>query len=204
MTFFNKLKWVLGILVVFLLIVTTNLIDRNNFVRVKESVETIYEDRLVAKGILFDMLTNLQEKEIAIIKKDTAFFNSKNSKINTGLRNLITKFENTKLTTSESNIFNSLKEDIDVLIDLEKKHEQSDFKNSIKSLNQIEKVKQDLDDLSDIQIDEGSRQLSISKKAIDNVELFTQLEIYFLIILAVIIQIIVIYNPKDKKEENGS
>lgn len=38
--------------------------------------------------------------------------------------------------------------------------------------------------------------MSISKKAIDTVELFTQLEIYILIFLAIVIQIIVIYQPK--------
>lgn len=38
--------------------------------------------------------------------------------------------------------------------------------------------------------------MSISKKAIDSVELFTQIEIYLLIFLAIVIQIIVMYNPK--------
>ena len=54
MTFFNKIKWTLGILMVFVLIVTTNLIDRNNFVRVKDSVVSIYEDRLVAKNLILE------------------------------------------------------------------------------------------------------------------------------------------------------
>jgi len=59
MTFFNKIKWTLGILMVFVLIVTTNLIDRNNFVRVKDSVVSIYEDRLVAKNLILEFMKNL-------------------------------------------------------------------------------------------------------------------------------------------------
>jgi len=55
MRFYNKVKWVLGILIVFILILATNLIDRNNFIRVKDSVVTIYEDRLIASDLVFEM-----------------------------------------------------------------------------------------------------------------------------------------------------
>jgi hypothetical protein len=199
MSFINKLKWVLGILVVFLLIVSTNLIDRNNFVRVKESVETIYEDRLIAKKLIFEMLKSVHQKELALAKNDTTFFNSRNSEVNKNLKNSILKFENTKLTVAESKIFNSLKENIDQLSAIEITYRDSEFNKPSKPLAQIEKVKQNLYDLSNIQLDEGSRQLSISKKAIDNVELFTQLEIIMLVILAIVIQIIVIYRPRQKK-----
>ena len=198
MTFLNKLKWVLGILVVFILIVTTNLIDKNNFVRVKESVETIYEDRLIAKKLIFDMLKSVHQKELALAKNDTVFFNTSNSKVNDNIDNSILKFEDTKLTIAESKLFSSLKDNLDVLKAAEKRYRDSRFENSEKILHQIDNVKQDLYDLSNIQIDEGSRQLSISKKAIDDVELFTQLEIIVLVILAIIIQIIVIYKPKEK------
>lgn len=39
----------------FFLVLATNLVDRSNFNRIKNSVISIYEDRLVAKGIIFDM-----------------------------------------------------------------------------------------------------------------------------------------------------
>ena len=64
--------------------------------------------------------------------------------------------------------------------------------------NDIYAIKANLDDLSRIQLDEGNKQMAISKRAIDTVELFTQMEIYFLIFLALLIQIIIIYQPKDK------
>jgi len=47
-------------------------------------------------------------------------------------------------------------------------------------------------------MNEGKRQMSISKRAIDSIELFTQLEIYVLIFLGVVVQVIVIYKPKEK------
>ena len=80
MAFYNKVKWVLGILVVFLLIVATNLIDRNNFVRVRESVETLYEDRLIANDLLFELAKTVQENEIAVHLSDTSFSENKKKK----------------------------------------------------------------------------------------------------------------------------
>ncbi|WP_191859467.1 MCP four helix bundle domain-containing protein [Hanstruepera ponticola] len=198
MAFYNKAKWVLGILIVFVLIVATNLIDRNNFIRVKDSVTTIYEDRLIAKDIIFDMSKLIHEKEVAIVSTDSVFFNSSNKVVNNSLQELLLKFEQTKLTKEENQIFSNLKEDVLVLKGLEDNYLQDNRTNKSKYLNQIKVVKGDLNDLSDIQIDEGKRQMFISKKAIDTVELFTQIEIYLLIFLAIVIQIIIMYKPKEK------
>mgnify|MGYP006207280059 CR=1 FL=1 len=67
MNFYDKIKWVLGILMVFVLIITTNLLDRNNFVRVKDSVVSIYEDRLIANDLIFEISNSIKQKEIAIV-----------------------------------------------------------------------------------------------------------------------------------------
>ena len=40
--------------------------------------------------------------------------------------------------------------------------------------------------------------MSISKRAVDKVALFTQIEVYVLVILAILIQIIVMYKPRAK------
>ncbi|WP_138432844.1 MCP four helix bundle domain-containing protein [Winogradskyella algicola] len=199
MSFFNKIKWILGILLVFVLIASTNLIDRNNFVRVRDSVVTIYEDRLIAKELIFEMSKSVNKKEIALISRDSLFFIEKNSKVNTQLNNLISRFEQTKLTKEESVIFEDLKLNFKSLSKLETKKLSFDPEKTSASLILISSIKDNLDELSKIQIREGGRQMSISKKAIDTVELFTQIEIYFLVFLAIVIQIIVIYNPKVKE-----
>tara|TARA_R110002049_G_scaffold107950_4_gene255858 strand:+ start:7710 stop:8288 length:579 start_codon:yes stop_codon:yes gene_type:complete len=191
-------KWVLGILMVFVLILATNLIDRNNFLRVKDSVVTIYEDRLVANDLIFDISKSIQEKEVAAIKLDSVFFFDKNNQINEGLHDFIKTFEETKLTTKEVLVFDDLKQNFKKVKDSEIVFIQSKLRNSNDLEKAILQVKKNLHDLSKIQLNEGSRQMSISKKAIDTVELFTQLEIYILIFLAIIIQIIVIYKPKEE------
>lgn len=105
MKLLDKIKWTLGILLVFILIATTNLIDRNNFLQVKESVETIYQDRLIAKDLILDMYKAVQEKEIALITSDANFFRSRNNVLNQEVKQLLESFEHTKLTENEERIF---------------------------------------------------------------------------------------------------
>ena len=198
MAFYNKIKWVLGILMVFVLILTTNLIDRNNFLRVKDSVITIYEDRLVANDIIFEMSKLIQEKEVAIARLDSVYFLERNNQVNNDIQDLVSRFGQTKLTIEEGKTFNEFKENLASLRNSETAFIQSKFSQNKSLTNYINNLKEDLYKLSKIQLSEGRRQTSISKKAIDSVELFTHMEIYILVFLAILIQIIVIYKPKEK------
>lgn len=198
MTFYDKLKWVLGILMVFGLIITTNLIDRNNFVRVRDSVQTIYEDRLIANDLIFGMLKAVHQKELATSVWDTTFFQAENTKVNDKLQSLFSRFEETKLTKEETRIFQNLKQNVQALTRSEGQIVSTDPISKTQLLSQIENVKSNLDALAEIQLNEGSRQMLIGKRAVNKIELFTQIEIYLLIFLALVIQIIVMYNPKTK------
>ncbi|QXP62533.1 MCP four helix bundle domain-containing protein [Polaribacter sp. HaHaR_3_91] len=194
MKLYTKVKWVLGILMIFILIIATNLIDRNNFVRIKDSLETIYEDRLVAKDLIFKISKSVQEKELALAKLDSTFYLGRNKQVNVDIEKAINTFEGTKLTKKEAKVFNDFKNNLAVLIESENStpFEKSSYNSKI--LN----VKENLYALSEIQMNEGKRQMSISKRAIDSIELFTQLEIYVLIFLGIVVQVIVIYKPKEK------
>ncbi len=198
MTFYSKIKWVLGILMVFGLIVITNLIDRKNFVMVKDSIVRIYEDRLVANDLIFNMSVSIQEKEIAVVLSDSTFFYEKNDQINEAIQGLIQQFEQTRVTFEESQLFNKLKANLKALEESERGFVESGFKSGSILANNIEDVKENLYDLSEIQLEEGRTQMSIGKKAIDSVELFTQIEIYLLVFMAIAIQVIIMYRPRKK------
>jgi hypothetical protein len=192
----NKVKWILGVLMVFFLILATNLIDRTNFRRINDSVEAIYEDRLVAKDILFEISLIIQRKQIAFIKSDTAFFENENLLLNQKKDDFLLSFTKTKLTDEESRFFDFLKEDLESLKASEKLAFQSeDARKQMESIFTI--VNEHIHLLSKIQLEEGRREMFISKRVLNSVELFTQIEIYFLIILAVLVQILVIYKPKE-------
>lgn len=199
MTFFEKIKWTLGILMVFVLIISTNLIDRNNFIRVKDSVVSIYEDRLIANDLIFEMSKLVQKKEIAIVISDAGFYSQKNDGVNQDIQRLMSRYLETKLTAKENIVFGDFKENIQTLVLMESVFVETEMKEKEALLNHIFKIRENLDDLTKIQLEEGKRQMSISQKAVDTVELFTQIEIYFLVFLAVVIQVIVMYNPKKKK-----
>lgn len=199
MTFYNKIRWVLGITIVFILIITTNLIDRNSFLRVKDSVASIYKDRLLAKALIFDISKLIHTKEIAILTSDSTFFEQYNKEINSVLQDLISSFESTELTNKEEKVLAEFKNNIQKLRTLELAFVQNELGEPYALKEQIALVQEDLESLSSIQIEEGKRDLAISQQAIDVVELFTHLEIYMLIIMAVLIQIILLYQPKQKK-----
>lgn len=199
MTFFDKIKWTLGILMVFALIVITNLIDKNNFTIVKDSVVSIYEDRLVVNDLIFEMSKLVQEKEMAIVLSDENFYTKKNDGVNKKMNDFIEKYEATKLTVEERRVFDNFKDNINELSKFEKTIIKNQFKDKENPINLIFDIKENLYDLTKIQLTEGRRQMSISQKAIDKVELFTQIEIYLLVFLAIVIQVIVMYNPNKEK-----
>lgn len=84
------------------------------------------------------------------------------------------------------------------MVDAETKFLNSGYTDNAQIIKHIESLKTNLSDLSKIQLTEGNRQMSISKRALDSVELFTQIEIFILVFLAIVIQIVVMYNPKTK------
>ncbi|WP_422356820.1 MCP four helix bundle domain-containing protein [Roseivirga pacifica] len=199
MDFYTKLKWILGISLVFALIAATNLVDRSNFMQVKESVATIYEDRLIVKDLIMDMYKAMQQKKIAIISDDNSFMGQRNDVVNNDLKALIERYQATKLTKNEATVFENLKSNIDALWQAEASVTTESFKANEHLLGILAQVESNLDELSDIQISEGRRQVSITKRATDSIELFTQLEIYVLIFLALVIQVIILYKPRKGK-----
>ncbi len=190
---FAKLKWILAIVIVFVLILGTNLIDRDSFVRMRDSVVTIYEDRIIASDVIFDMTLLIHEKEVAVLTEDTAFFRRDNGEVNTDLSDLAQRYDHTELTEDEQIAWRRVKSAIRQLQEREESFIQYGFQNTDGMRRQIESVQDNLKTLAKIQVVEGERQKNISQEAVDTVELFTHIEIYMLVFLAVLIQIILLY-----------
>jgi hypothetical protein len=201
MAFYSKIKWILGILLVFVLIFTTNLIDKSNFVRIKDSVVTLYQDRLIADEIIYEMSCLFHEKEIAVLTGDSLFYSRFNNKVNIGLKGFVTKFGKTRLIEEEDEVFEEFKTNFEELKVAETKYVQSGFMQKNEVIDELNSIKENLNILSKIQTDEGQRQWSISKSAMDTIELFTQMEVYLLAFLAIIIQIIILYKPAEQETE---
>ncbi|WP_020530026.1 hypothetical protein [Flexithrix dorotheae] len=200
MKIFNKIKWVAGILLIFVIVLTTNLIDKDNFSRLRNSIVTIYEDRIIAYDLIFEISVLIQEKELAVAMSDSSFFNKNNTKTNQSIQSLIDRYEQTKLTKEEGFTFDRLKKNLQILKGLETAYVESGYSNKENLLKTIDDIVHNLYDLSKVQLKEGKRQMSLSQKTMDSIDLFTRVEIIFLVLMAVLIQIMVLYNPNKEKE----
>ncbi|WP_341296740.1 MCP four helix bundle domain-containing protein [Catalinimonas locisalis] len=185
----------MSILLVFIIVLTTNLIDRDNFNRLRQSIVTIYEDRLIVNDLIYEMTSLIQDKQIALLKSDSVFFQQQSRQINNKIEAIIARYEETKITQEEGIIFDRFKENIERLADIEAEYMASGFENEESMMNQIITLKENLYDLSKIQLKEGKRQMDFSQRTMDTIELFTQIEIIFLVVMAVLIQIIILYKP---------
>ena len=196
----NKIKWILGISVVFFLVLATNYIDRNNFRRMQDSIETIYEDRLVAQELVLKLSALSHEKKKASIRRDTLFFKERNAKANEEITAHIEAFKATKMTTDEARIIDDVHTDFNSLRVLEDslamdRYDMWDtssehYEATLRALNS------DIFKLSDIQMEEGRKEVKAGKSALQDIELMTQLEVYILIFLALVVQVIILYSPK--------
>lgn len=198
MTIFTKIKWVASVLLVFFIVLITNIIDRDNFNRLSYSVTTIYEDRIVASDLIFEMSRIIHDLELAIVS-DESKASSHTDATYRALEGLTERYNQTKFTEKEKLVFSKLQDELKVLEQKELKSEGSRATQEL--LSSINKIDQYLYDLSKIQLQEGQRQVLISDKAKDAINLFTQAEIIFLVVMAILIQIIILYKPKEFSEK---
>jgi len=192
----NKLKWLVIIGVVFSLVLATNLIDKRNFKSINDSIVSIYEDRLVVKNVILDMMTVINKKEVAFLTRDLDFLTKENDGLTSALTNDLQKFEQSKLIYKEEKFISRLSENIELMLAAERELMSSEFSDYTSYSKIIKEVNSNLDELAHIQLEEGKRHFVNSKRKMSTIALFTQLETYFLIFLATIALIVVLYNPK--------
>jgi hypothetical protein len=192
----NKVRWVASILLVFCIVVFTNLIDRDNFRQLNDSVTTLYEDRIVACDILYDLSTLFHEKELAIVAGDSSYAKHQSAP-NQIIAKSISKYQNTKLTEEEELIFSAFKAEFE---SLKAKENTSDVVGNPAVLESLTAIQSKLHALTNIQMEEGRRQVFASNRAKNAIDLFTQAEIIFLVVMAIVVQIIIFYTPGKVEE----
>ncbi|SDM75570.1 Four helix bundle sensory module for signal transduction [Catalinimonas alkaloidigena] len=199
MSIYNKIKWVAGILLVFVIVLTTNLIDKDNFGRLRHSIVTIYEDRIIANDLIFELAVLIQEKELAVAMSDSVFFSKNNDSVDQKIQSLIERYEQTQITEEEQRFFDDLKTSLRTLKKLETEFVSSKFNDSTELFNTINHIVHTLRDLSKVQLKEGQRQMALSKRTMDTIDLFTRVETIFLVLMAILIQVIVLYKPQRRQ-----
>jgi len=192
----RRLKWVAALLVVFLLIIATNLVDRQHFRRVKESVVTIYEDRLVVKDLIFEIKLLVEQKRLAILTGNEEFFASKNLQVNDSIDSLIERFYATQLTSEERDYLNALNDKTQNLATMEAGITTNESASNQEMLGALNEIENDLRVLSKIQLTEGKQQLLKATKSVNAMDFLTDLEVISLILITICMLVILLYKPK--------
>lgn len=200
MNLLQRVKWFLAVLGVFLLILATNLIDKNSFQRVEESVDKIYNERLLAKELLLDVSIKFHKKELAYALNDSDYLQTKNDVINAEISKLLGMFDRAQATTKEKLILQKLNQNHLKLIELESNLILNETLYTPACAEIFSDINRNIVELATEQVKEGKNQNFLARNAIETVKLFSQIEIYLLIFLAVVLQIIILYNPKKSKE----
>ena len=197
MTILNKIKWVISVIVVFLLILATNLIDQDNFDKVKQSVEKIYQDQLLTKQRVLELSIIMHDKEIELIKDDSAYYASNKTNVNNHIKALIDSCSAAAKNQKVETLLFEMLENARNLFELEK-----DTASKEKILMQLELIHQNIKEISEFQVEEGRREKIRSRDALASSKLFANIEIYLLIALGLIIQFVLLYQPKKSKTED--
>ncbi|MEM0996460.1 MAG: hypothetical protein AAGN35_05250 [Bacteroidota bacterium] len=201
---YRKISWFLGITVVFLIVLATNLIDQNSFRKVRDSTVSIYEDRLSSKNLLFDLVKLISEKDLANANADTTFYLARNGEVNVQIHTLLTSFRDSDLTQKEIKYLDLLDHGLTKLEKLEVRFLQDSIAvDHVAIAEKLDILKKRLNSLAEIQMQEGRTQMEMAKSAVDSAELLAEIELYFLIFLFGAVLLIVLTSGKRKKKTAG-
>ncbi len=196
----HKIKSVIALVIVFLMILATNMMDNNHFAFVKDSFESIYKDRLVVNDYIFRISRLVEAKKAKAngMKLNNGFEYDNHSSDSIDL--LITKYAATKFSKEEEFYFINLKKKIIKLKNLEKELAEATSPGEssqilVKVDQNVSLILDDLTSLSGIQLTEAKRLFDSSNKLIHNSYMISRWEIAFLIIIGSLILTLITVKP---------
>ena len=191
-TLYNRINIGLALTIVLLLVFATNRIDKKHFDTVQNAISTLHSDRVVAQDYIYKMNTIVYKKHLYIVTNPAT---NTNQKLNAEFNTLLDLFSNTELTAKEFAVFERLQSDFTKFIAIEKTTtaDNLDSKTVIKNL---EIIKTDLITLSEIQMSESKHLTSLAQKSLDSNSLMSNLEIGFIVLIGLLIQLTIFYRVR--------
>lgn len=174
-----------------------NLLERQSFQKISETFTEVYNDRLVVESYIFNISERLFHIQKLIDHCDLGYDYSKVineiSEHEEQILTIVTEFEATNLTDQEANYLNDFKKIIvnDLNIksyDLLYSDESGVNQEQVKNYDQkISRARQDLENLSKIQLEEGEKLISKAKVLVNRSQIWAQFEVALLIILVIVL-----------------
>jgi hypothetical protein len=202
MNIYMKLKWFSAVLGVFLIILATNLIDKRSFLKVEEAVEKMYNERLLAKELLQGVSIQFHEKELAYALNDSSYLQTQNDAVNSEISELLQMFDKAEISRNEKIILLDLNKNHSNLINLESNTQLNDLLYSSECAEIFSAINTNIKDLSAAQIKGAKNQKFHASAAVNTVKLFSKIETYLLIFLALFLVIIILYTPSKRPTES--
>lgn len=195
----QRIRAGVALVIVFLLIIATNQIDSHHFSIVRNTLTTVYEDRILVKNYIYNISRLLDKKQNALRFENPGQLDSLNSASNDSIRTLVSKFAKTYLTEQEAVHFQSLENSLNSLFNYELQLNTEIVDDKLPTIdvidNYYDRIFQDLDALSKIQIEESQREIMQSNKSIDTSDLISKIEIGVLIFIGILLQLLIFLKP---------
>lgn len=181
----------------FLLVLGSNRLDQKHFATVQHTVNSVYKDRVVVQGYLYELNNMVHQRELWLAGRETgADFKADRQKA----EGLITSLGSTYLTPEETVLFRELVNEFE---NLHKWEAETTFPgdgerdgNQAEGLAILRKIHGKLDGLVQVQLNESEELTAISKKSLGMNMLLSKLEITFMVLIGILILLLVFYPSK--------
>lgn len=205
----RKIRAFLIISILLLMLYAKNLLERQSFKNISKTFTEVYNDRLVVESYIFVISEKLFQIQKLIDHCDMDYDYSKVineiAAYEDQILSVLTEFEQTKLTQEESNYLNDFKkiitQDLNIMsYDLLFSDSSKVNREQVKIYDKkISDARKDLDNLSNIQLQEGERIIAKAKNLINRSQIWAQFEVAILIIL-VVVMFLFLFRPIRRNE----
>jgi len=186
---------------VLFLVFFTNRLDQQYYSSIEDSLESIYDDRLLVQGYIHNLNKVFHRKQIELFSKTHQYEVDQPDELKADT--LLTLFSKTRLSRPETTEFDRLTHNVEQLRNLEAKlsHKDSISYLDQKELNRrLSDVQLNLDRLSDIQLKEGEDLLSEARSSLERNALITRIEYMVLIVVGLVLQFLIVDRKERKKK----
>jgi len=186
----EKVRTVLGLVMIILLVFITNRLDKQHFEEVQSTITEIYEDRVVAQYDLFQLTNLIYNLEIRVQNGEFVTLDKDGE-----IRRVLDEFEQTTLTKRESTVLGRLKDNLDKLSGSEV------IPQGQTTTTTFERIHSNLEELADIQVRESKSLKIRAQDSLDSNNLMSYMEMIVIIIFGIVLQFVLFSGGKRRAEE---
>jgi len=194
----------LALAVVIILIFATNRIDQRHFETTQNTVDAVFNDRVVAQNYIYQIRNLITDIKVQVLT-DSARATQKESVEK--LEVLLDQFGKTKLTVEEMRSYELLQDQIDQLSTQSQKWStrskppiESSLVNMLSLMGDIEI---NLNGLAEIQLKESRHLTGVAQKSLNTTTLISNMEIALLVIAGIALQFVIFYRERKKRVETS-